>query len=176
LIKDEYPHFPNVSFPEYVKITNKFLNKVQNKFEKAEEQKIGYYSAQFIGMFCLRPADILKLPKVEITAELVHSKMASNVTFLQTSNLNKDLYDYLSRFKHDTADLETILDSPPILPEKSGSGSLRPEGAWRTYYNQETVEIINDKESLIFELFPQFKVESYDESWQMPAVISGESV
>jgi hypothetical protein len=165
LIKQEYPRFPDVTFTEYIKLANKYLSKVQFSLGKKEEEKIGFYSAQFIGMFCPRPAEILRLPKAEITADLVRSKMVSNLTLLRTNNLNQELYNYLSRFNHKQPDLELILDSPKILPDKSGPGSLRPEDGWRAYYTREAVEIINDKESLIFDLFPQFKIETYNESW-----------
>lgn len=164
-IKKEYPHFPEVSMTEFIKIANKYFNKVQIRLGKEEEEKIGFYSAQFIGMFCPRPADILKLPRKEITAELVRSKMVPKVTFLQTNNLNQELYDYLARFDHDTAELESVLQSPKILPDKSGPGSLRPKGAWRKYFTKEAIEIVNERESLIFDLFPQYQVESFDESW-----------
>jgi len=165
-IKEEYPHFPDVSLTEFIKLANKYFSKVQNQLEKTEDEKLGYYSAQFITMFCPRPTEILALPKAEITAELVRSKMAPDITFLQTSNLNQELHNYLVQFNHDPAELESILESPKIVPDKSGPSSLRPDGAWRTYFTKEAVEIVNDKEALIFELFPQFQIETYQASWR----------
>lgn len=165
-IEKEYPHFPDVTFTEFVKLVNKYYNKVQNQVGKTEEEKIGFYSAQFIGMFCPQPREILALPRAEITADLVRNKLAPNITFLMTHNLNQELYDYLAQFNHDTAELEDILQSPKILPEKEGVAPRPKKSAWRTYYTEEAVQIINDKEALLFDLFPQFEVESYDKSWQ----------
>lgn len=164
-IKAEYPHFPDVSLTEFIKLSNKYFTRVQNRLGKTEEEKIGLYSEQFIGMYCHKPGEILNLPKEEITAELVRSRMAPDITFLQTHNLNQELHDFLAQYNHDPVGLKAILKSPKILPEKSGPGSLRPKGAWRSYYTTEAVEIVNDKEALIFELFPQFKIETYSSTW-----------
>ncbi len=165
-VKEAYPHFPDVSFTEFIRLAHTYWNKVQNRFDKPDHEKVGIITAQFIGMFCPRPRDILRLPKSEITADLIRSKMPPDISFLTMNNLNHDLHDYLSQFNHDTADLAAILESPKILPVKSGAGSLRHKGAWRGYYGEETVNFINDKEAPLFELFPQFQIETYDDSWQ----------
>ena len=165
LVMEAYPQFPEVTFLEFINIINTYWNKVQQEIGKPQEERVGYYSAQFVGMFCARPKDILKLPKAEITADLVRREMAPNITFLKTHHLNQNLYDYLSQFNHHQADLEAILDSPKILPEHSGAGSLREDEAWKGYYTPEIVDLINDKESLIFDLFPEFEKQSFDESW-----------
>ena len=164
-IKEEFPQFPDISLTEFIKLSNKYFTRVQNHSGKSEEEKIGFYSEQFIGMYCHKPGEILKLPKEEITAELIRNKIAPDITFLQTHNLNQELHDYLTQFNHNPGGLKSILQSPKILPEKSGPGSLRPNGAWRTYFTEESVEIVNDKEALIFELFPQFKIETYSPTW-----------
>lgn len=166
-ILEEYPHFPNITFPEFILIANKFFNKVQNQTGKPEEEKIGFYSAQFIGLFCPRPKEVLSLPKAKITADLLRSKMDPDITFLMTHNLNKELHCYLARFNHDQADLEEILQSPKILPEKDKVSARPRDKSWRAYYTEEAISTINEKESLIFDLFPQFKIETFDPGWQI---------
>lgn len=149
-----YPHFPKLSFDEFLILANRFFNEFRMIGADLDpfNRRLGYYSTQFILYFFREP-------------EKAYQRIANGfgwnakedmyeVTFLRTSNLNRDLVQYLQWQDYPARWLKSILRKQPVRPAEQLS--QRPVGDYRPYYSDFARDFVRRKERLIFSLFPEF--------------------
>lgn len=150
--KRDYPDFPNLNFADYLQLMCCAFNPAeQNQFKNPAQ--LGYFSASFLKMFARNPAQLFaKLkenPGISILDELYP------VHFIHTQNLNQELFQMLSGFDYPDFSIDFILKKDRILP--LGKGRSISE-KWEQYYPSRLLELILQKDHLLFQLFPSFDI------------------
>ena len=154
LIKQRYPHFPELSFAEFVDISNSLFLKVKNeKFAPAESP--GRNTLQFVLYFCRNPRELFPRIDAEYLASRRYRHDMYPVVFLHTDRLNQDLYEFLLNAGYERSQIDFILTQKKVFPQKAPKRQDRP---WQSYYTPELKQVVRTKERLLFELFPEFDV------------------
>ncbi|MGB5898937.1 MAG: hypothetical protein WBG66_12120 [Geitlerinemataceae cyanobacterium] len=157
VMTNRYPHFPDISFAEYVEAVNSLC-----KFNTLETPNldphlsIGQQTQNFIKYFFNQPVETIF---EKFSQEYVRSKQYLNdlftVKFLKTENLNQELYRLLLDFGYPAAEIEFILTSDKIFPVEGGR---KESQAWQTYYTSDLKEFVKSREMLLFSIFPEFDI------------------
>ncbi len=155
-----YPHFPNLSFAEYLKAAN--MLSLRKKIEVSSSlinKNAGIQTCFFMRMFFNKTVkNILeKFDKNYIKSQNFKKDMFS-VHFIKTENLNNELYEFLSRFIEDKNSLKFILKSDKILPNSLGKSYQQKDTTSEKYYTPELKAFVREKEELLFTLFPEYDV------------------
>lgn len=147
-IKKTFPHYPDLSFREYLILANEI--NVKHYAHLNIKQDIGLYTAQFIRFFFKEPQKILsQLDEFYITSESYKQDMYS-VHFLHQDNLNQELHDFLVQLGHSPRKLEFILNY------ERQNISRRVHQHWQSYYDGDTYEYVKHKDRFLFNIFPQY--------------------
>lgn len=146
----EHPHFPNLSFREFLQLEN---NDWLNLFNPGVtvDPSIGGFTARFINYCFCRPNEVLPSVAGLESKERIARAMYP-VTFLHTEALNRDLSEYLSQFISSRRALRFVESEKPILP----TGRKTP---WRDYYDADLMGEIRERDRLVFSLFPAYDTE-----------------
>jgi hypothetical protein len=156
LVRKDYPHFPDLSFAEYLRFANTwgYRRKIARPKRLAEFDRlaVGFNSFELCRIALPRPghflvtADSCPDEDVRRTFERVH--------FLRTEDLNRSLYEYLLGLGHKSAQLQFILESGIVLPKFGGRAET---DTWRSYYDQESIDYVTQRDRLYFRLFPEMR-------------------
>jgi hypothetical protein len=149
----EYPHFPEVSFEEFVKIANSYRRKLR-KFDTPLSDDIGFWSDNFIRFFFRSPETVYPLINQDYINSKYYEADMFDVCFLHTENLNKELWDFLLQMGYPSRKLESILELGKIRP--TDEVKHRPDYDWKKYYTPELKAFVRKREGLIFSLFPRY--------------------
>jgi hypothetical protein len=145
------PHFPNLSFEEYVMLMNEiFSTKPNPKFPPGETP--GFHTQQFFEFFFRDPAETVKSLSPSYITSGTYKQDMYNVHFLHTENLNQELHSFLLSTGYDRNDIDFILTAEKILPLRGRSADQK----WEKYYTPELKQYVRRKERLMFELFPEY--------------------
>jgi hypothetical protein len=147
----EHPHFPNISFSEFVNL----CYQAANFFNDKHGTDFGLYTHSFV-RFNFRVA-------MEVIARIDRDYICSgrysldmfDVHFIKTCCLNQELYDFLKLMGYRVEDLEFILELGKIFPDGRGR---RDDQNWERYYTPSLKEFVREKEWILFEMFPDFDV------------------
>jgi len=151
-IKRALPHFPEISFEEFVRLANaEFLNLENNNF--GEHGSLGWHTEQFIRFFCKNPALIFGSITEESLTEQSIIKHLYGIHFIFTNNLNQGLYDYLFGLGLEKDKINFILDLKKIYPKAGGRNKKQK---WKKYYSPELKQFVRYRERLLFSIFPEF--------------------
>jgi hypothetical protein len=157
IFKQRYPNFPDLSFPEYVEAVNslcKFHVLATPNLES--DLSIGQQTQNFIKYFFNKPVETIF---AKFSRDYVRSKQYLAdlfiVKFINTENLNQELYHLLLEFGYPQKDIEFILTADKILPVEGGRSE---EQNWQTYYTPELKAFVKSREMLLFSIFPEFDV------------------
>jgi hypothetical protein len=143
VIRQTYPHYPDLSFEEFVYTFNK-------------SHKLAPQTNRFIRMYYRNGAEITaQLNRQRLPAATFAGRMYP-VTFLMMENLNQGLFDYLLGMGYAESEIRFILDEQKIYP---GGGGRSPAQAWESYYTPELKAYVRGTEWFLFELFPQYEAE-----------------
>jgi len=149
-IETLYPEWQTFSFEEFIDVSNlhtEWVHKALSKYPQTA--RLGWYSHKFIHYYCrdhdyvFEAADDLSL-LVERVKESVHQ-----VQFLHTDRLNGDLVRFLLSQGYPQERIEFISKREKI-------NTSRSDHEYRTRYTPELRRKIEEKDALIFRLFPEF--------------------
>jgi hypothetical protein len=160
-IRERYPHFPNLTFEEFIDLNNNLFLLLKNDRFPAED-RLGLQTAQFVRYFFKSPEKVFPAIDQEyIVSEKYKADMFA-VHFIHTDRLNRDLYDFLVSVGHAPETVQSILSAPKIappvpkiLPPEGGRSENRP---WQDYYTPELKRQVRRQERLLFAVFPEFDV------------------
>jgi hypothetical protein len=159
-VKKVYPHFPNLSFAEHVKLVNSLPLRRDFNLPKSYNKNIaGAHTCFFIQMFFKQSVEqtLTKMEKNYIQSQQFKQDMFP-VKFIKTENLNQELYDILIELGYERDRVKFILESGKILPNSPVKGNQRRQAKWEKYYTPELKAFVREKEDLLFTLFPEYDV------------------
>lgn len=150
-ISRRFPTFPDLSFADYVHMTNMFLA----RGGADDEYPLGWHATQFMDFFVRNPW----VTRTEVTPTLLASAAwAAEVIpfrFLRTHRLNTDLFAWLIDMGYPREKIAAVLTSGRIYPKDGGRG----EGhRWERYYTPDLKAFVRRREWMLFEMFPEFDV------------------
>jgi hypothetical protein len=151
-LRQHFPKFPNLSFEEYYKMSHLFGRESRLQGIKPSTE-LGLLTIQFIQFYFMEPENVLrKIDKDYIETKQYQHDMAQ-VTFLHQENLNEELYTFLLRMGYRDPDIRFIREAERInVTEKRDEASNLGE-----FYTPELCTKILARESLLFELSPEYK-------------------
>jgi hypothetical protein len=150
--KKKYPHYPDLSFYEYVDAVNMNISHRLQDVELPKGLKIGELSLQFIQMFCRNHKDLIPKLHKDFKSDSSLNDHFPEITFLRQENLNEELYEFFLRHSWKQSDLAFISN------EKKKNVSTTDK--YKNYLTDDVVNIILDMEWFLFELFPEYKPEN----------------
>ena len=154
--RDESPSFPDLSFPEYVKLSNAALRPLSGGARAADGGGPGLITEQFINFYFRDPrASFGRLCAGAYAASADAAVDMHDLHFVRTDQLNRGLYDFLVREGYADEDVSFIRDEGRILPRGRGRGAGQE---WQHYYTPELKAWVRDREDFLFGLFPEFDV------------------
>lgn len=150
----DYPTFPDISFSEYVKLSDAAFE----RFEAgADELSWGLRTREFIKFYFREPLRAWKRLNQDpnyVDANEYRSDMF-DLHFVRTDDLNRGLYDFLIGSGYDNEDVSFVINQEKILPRGKGRTA---EQQWQKYYTPELKQQVRHKERLLFNMFPEFDV------------------
>ncbi len=148
-----YPHFPNLSFEEFVELANTLWIPVKNDhYDYAHAP--GRQTWHFMDYFCRHPRETFAaLDDASIAAQSYRSDIYP-VTFLKTESLNADLHRFLLQNGYSEQHIHFILTEQKIHPKR---GDKRKDAPWEKFFSTELRQLIRHKERVLFDLFPEFE-------------------
>jgi Sulfotransferase family len=143
VIRQTYPHYPDLSFSEFVYTFNK-------------SHKLAPQTNRFIRMFYRNGSEITAQLNRELAqqppASQFHERMYP-IHFIARENLNQELYTYLLEMAYAESEIHFILEEQKIYP---GGGGRSSEQAWEKYYTPELKAYVRQTEYFLFQLFPHY--------------------
>jgi len=126
------------------------------KFGHAEiNQELGDNTLMFIRFYFRNPYQLMN----EINDQYIEQKKYRNdmfpVFFTHTEHLNRDLYQFLLSQNFPAKFIKSILELEKINPVEGGRNLNQ---YWQKYYSEETKKWVQQKERLLFEIFPEYNL------------------
>lgn len=151
--QQQYPHFPAISFAEYVTLSNLAFR--DHRSPTDHDSGIGLLSEKFIKFYCQEPQAVLQALRSGSAPEQLCRAALHDIHFIRTEQLNDGLYQFLLARGYAEADLCFIPGLGKILP---GGKGRRRDQSWERYYTPELKQQVRRQEQMIFALFPEFDV------------------
>ncbi len=150
----DFPDFPEISFAGFVKLSNQVFE-VHLDCPKEVWSQFGMRTRAFVDFYFKDPAKALTkmLDEKYISSGAYESDLYENLRFIYTKNLNRNLYDFLLQAGYNKEDVDFILEMEKVLP--LGRGRTK-EQKWQKYYTPELKDEIQQKERVLFQIFPEF--------------------
>ncbi|TYP91726.1 hypothetical protein LX73_2552 [Fodinibius salinus] len=140
-----FPNFPDLDFGQYLDLVLNY--RLENTRQKNNiSADMGIYSLQFIQLFCKNYMDVLS--SINDIHQLDNNHFYT-ATFLHQEQLRDELYDYLQKQGWPESNISFIRNAQKV-------NTSRDDFSYRRYYSQEQVDLIKEKEALIFRLFPDY--------------------
>jgi len=145
-------NYPNISFEEMIDIYHQAVIEFGESIN-LDLASIGYYTFHFVLYYYSKPIEIFRKIVAMDSYEISEfSKLMYSVRFITQENLNVDLYNFLK--EEGFNNIGYILKSKKILP--NNKGRAKGVDGWKEFFNKELIEMILEKEKLIFKLFPHY--------------------
>lgn len=145
VILDKFPQFPDLTFKEYMDFVFNY-DMVELKRKMEINLDIGRYSLHYLKMFS---KDFLSILRNYTTVSDLKKSDFYNVEFLYTERIGGDLYNFLKKMGWPENRLQFILQKKQI----NVNGFF---DAYKEYYDQQLIDLVKEKESLLFEFFPEY--------------------
>lgn len=142
-----FRRFPNLSFPEYMELTDTAFRTLPND--------LGLYTEQFVKFYFKAPEEAYARIDDAYIASASYRRDMHDLRFVRTHRLNQDLYDALIGLGFDARDAEIVLGLGRILPQGKGRAA---DQRWETYYTDELKRSVRERDRLVFAIFPCFDV------------------
>lgn len=149
----EYPHFPNLSFKEFVLSRTKYMIPTMHP-DIPISGDIGVLTVQFIHFFFKNPETTLRnIDRWYIDSNMYLEDMP-DIRFLRTESLNNDLYRLLKDYGYSSKAIAFLLKA-------RAANTKRKQGDTEdSYYDDELRQFVLQKERLLFKLFPEYLPQS----------------
>lgn len=142
----DFPNFPDLTFKEFLDLSFNYNIELIKKKNNIELD-IGAYSLYYIKLFCKNYMDVLS--SIDDLDELTEKDFYS-VKFFEKENLNKKLFNYLHGLGWPKKEINFILSQTKV-------NKSRESHSYKSYYDKEDIELIKEKDRLIFKLFPKYE-------------------
>lgn len=145
-----YPRFPELTFAEYVRLSNDAFRTYSNNGGEAR----GLLTEQFLKYYFRDPeAAFARLGEEDYLSSGRYRADMFDLHFIRTDQLNRGLYDFLLRLGYDEEDVRFVAAMERVLPRGKGRGAAQK---WERYYTPELRREVRRRERLLFTLFPEF--------------------
>ena len=156
---DCYPHFPEISFNDYLFIANNWEFQELKTPNLEPEKFLGRITRDFMFRFFKKPLPtILATIDESYIASQKYREDMFDVHFLKTNSLNQELFVFLENVGYDAKKLNFIIEHDKIVPPTAPNSGRRGKEKWEKYYTSETKQIVRQKERILFSLFPEFDI------------------
>lgn len=154
-LQEAFPCFPDLSFGEYYEMIKLFgrENRLKGISPKID---LGFYTIQFIQFFFREPEKTLRLIDGDYLKQKRYLHDMAEVVFLHQENLNGELYDFLRSLGYPERDIGFIRNAEKVNVTPRGDNQRR----WEDLCSEDLRADILNKDRLIFELFPEFRLDS----------------
>lgn len=151
-IKELYPRFPDLSFQEHYEMNQRFGQEYNLQGIKPRID-LGMYTIQFINFFFPEPNEIFQAIDHEYILQKRAREHLPEISFLHQESLGQELYQYLLSLRYPENDISFILGTEKVnvTPRTLDQSNLA------NFYTPELVQDILEKDSLLFELFPEYR-------------------
>jgi hypothetical protein len=151
LFEKAYPDWQNLSFEEFISVSNRHASWVQRTLVKVPRaEKLGWYSHKFVYYYCCDHDYVFAaMPDFDVFLQRVKETMYP-VHFIHTERLNQELFEFLLSKGYPKEQIE-------FIPAKKKVNTSRNDYNWRKWYNDRLRQEIEEKDALIFRLFPEFQ-------------------
>lgn len=155
--RDDYPQFPDLSFADYVKLSNAALRPLSGVAPRGgSDSGPGLVTEQFIKFYFRDPrAAHERLRAGGYAGPGSAAPDMHDLHFVRTDGLNRGLHDFLVGEGYADDDVSFILGEGKILPRGRGRDARQK---WEGYSTPELKAWVRDREDFIFRLFPEFDV------------------
>ncbi len=149
----DYPHFPALGFPEYVRLANAAFG---GPTPRIGAESLGLYSRELVKYYCrAAPESGAAAGNDPALAAKCRAGLHENLHFILMDNLNQELVRFLVEMGYPPEDVAFVQGLGKIRPP----GSVRrDEQRWQKYYTPEFKQEMRASERLAFTLFPVFDV------------------
>ncbi len=159
-VRTRYPHYPDLSFEEFITGSEVLLQRYRNT-ALPSERRLGLQSEQFVRFFFRQPEVFAEIDDCYLEERRFEADVFP-ATFLRTHRLNRDLHDYLIGVGFEPERVRFVLDEPrarpPGHPLERESLDWSATSHWSEYYTPELRRLVETRERLLLALFPEFDV------------------
>lgn len=152
-VEQAYPDWRDLDFENFVSVSNRHASWVHRALVRyPKSSSLGWYSHKFIQYYCRDPDYVFQAAG---NCELVLSRVKESmhrVRFLHTERLNRELFDFLLRKGYPS-------DRIGFIPQKDKVNTSRKRYNFREWYKDSLRQEIEQRDALIFRLFPEFAFE-----------------
>ncbi len=154
-LEREYPSFPEISFAEYVALTNRFLRPMGEQ-PPLRDGPLGLQSTQFVKFFFTDPKASWGTLTDAALEDGSFLRGLHPVRFLRQERLNADLAAALAELGFSPAELAFIGEAGTILPHAPRTAK-RPDRPWREFWTADLVAEVRRRERLLWKVFPDLE-------------------
>ena len=153
-LREKYPHFPHLSFREFYEMINHFgrANLLQDVTPRTD---LGFHSLQFIQFYFRDPARTLRLIDLAYIQQKTYLDDMAEVVFLHQENLGDELQTFLLGLGYLERSIDFIRHADRVNVTPRCDHSLR----WQELYSEELIEDVLKRDRLLFELFPEYRID-----------------
>ena len=157
-VRARYPHYPNISFHEYVEALHDSRVQDQTSPSRLEDTlqaaDIGRRTIEYFRYLTRQPDEVVaSLERLDVARALASA--TAGVRFLRSETLNRDLYELLVEVGHPPEAARLVLDMERIYPYPP---TRKPSQKWQDYYSPRFKHLVRRREWAIFALFPEYDV------------------
>jgi hypothetical protein len=149
-----FPRFPDLSFAEYMELTDKAFRTLRNE-RFGDPRGPGFYTEQFVKFYFREPAQSYARIDDTYIASQEYRRDLHDLRFMRTDRLNEDLCETLLGLRFAARDVEFIRGLGRILPRGKGRAANQ---RWESYYSPELKRSVRERDRLVFAIFPEFDV------------------
>jgi len=157
-VRSRYPHYPDLSFEEFVTGSEVLLQRHRNS-ALPPERRLGLQSEQFVRFFFRQPEVFAEIDDCYLEERRFEADLFP-VVFLRTHRLNQDLHDYLIAVGFEPDRVRFILDEsrvrPPGHPLEGENRNWSAGHGWSDYYTPTLQQFVKTRERLLLAMFPEF--------------------
>lgn len=152
LLRERFPRYPDLSFPEYLEMLNTFG--VERRLRGITlRMALGHHTVQFVQFYFRDPDTALAhLDDAYLAEERFRQDMVP-VRFLRQETLREDLYRFLCEVGFSAEDLAFMEDDERV----NASAARKPVHTVEKMYTREMVRDLLRRDALLFTLFSDYK-------------------
>lgn len=143
-IQELYPHFPDLSFAEYMNMRMSFAHLAQPPGVNVD---IGPMTTQFIRFFAHDPLTTIRALRDDTDLTRDWDLHFPRIRFLHTENLNQELHDFLLDMGYDPKRITSVLD------RKKENTTPRSR---KTYLTPAMRDVLHYQERFLYQIFPEY--------------------
>jgi len=149
-IKSHWPHFPSLSFQEFLDFSEQFGDNHLIWNNKIVDD-LGSQTKQFFWFFMKAPFDVIPNIDNKFIEQRKYRETLAGIHFLRTDQINFDLYQLLKEQGIPEKKIQFVLKASKVNQTKKVSSI-------KEYFTDGQIERILHKERVLFDLFPEFRL------------------